>query len=253
MMHMINLEATLFCGQTFAWKKHGPLYRAVIQDRFIQFEEAEFPELMANDAFLFHYFDMDWEYTKAESTLCTRDEHLKTCIERYRSIHILNQDPWEVLVGFLLSQNNNIKRIRQLYERLSVQYGRSSEAGFFSLPRPEALERVDETALRSLGLGFRAPYLLDAIQQHRILWTLPALPYEQALSALMQIKGVGPKVAACILLFGYHRMEAFPMDTWMQKVMQDRYPGKDGSYFAPYAGLAQQYLFHAERNQGGQV
>ncbi len=97
---LINLEATLFCGQTFAWTKEGSTYEAVLGGRHITFEESEFSTLVAEDAMLSLYFDMEWDYEAAETELSTLDPHLATLIRQYRSIHILNQDPWEVLVSF---------------------------------------------------------------------------------------------------------------------------------------------------------
>jgi len=249
---LINLEATLFCGQTFAWTKEGPTYEAVLGGRHIMFEEADFPTLVAEDATISHYFDMEWEYDEAERELSALDPHLSLLISQYRSIHILNQDPWEVLVSFLLSQNNNIKRIRGMYQTLSRTYGTEVSPGVFSFPRPEQLEGVSETAFRALGMGFRAPYLVSAISHADLLESIESLDYLSAKELLKSIRGVGEKVASCILLFGYHHMEAFPLDTWMQKVMKRHYPTKDETFFAPYAALAQQYLFHGERLGGKQ-
>ena len=246
----INLEGTLFCGQTFAWQKIGTTYQAVLQNRLVSLTCDSFNALVAENESLRHYFDMDWEYEKAETYLSNLDPYLSTCIASYKGLHILNQDPWEVLVSFLLSQNNNIKRIRSLYESLSRHYGTSLDSVWYSFPVPSQMKHVTEAELRSLSLGFRAPYLLDALQQHHLLEEVANQDFDEAKQTLMRIKGVGEKVASCILLFGYHHMHAFPIDTWMKKVMEQRYPGRSPSFFAPYEALAQQYLFHAERMKG---
>ncbi|MFA6731316.1 MAG: DNA glycosylase [Sphaerochaeta sp.] len=248
----INLEQTLFCGQTFAWTKTGSLYEAVLFGRVIRFEEKDFASVVAKDPELAAYFDLDWEYGNAQAYLSALDPHLASCIRSYAGLHLLNQDPWEVLISFLLSQNNNIKRIRAMYRALSQRYGSEVEPGQFAFPTPRQLSEATEEDLRSLGMGFRAPYLLDAIRSHALLDEVPHHATQEAAKLLMTIRGVGPKVAACILVFAFHRMDAFPLDTWMLKVMRNRYPGKDATYFAPYAALAQQYLFHAER-LGGSV
>ena len=195
---LINLEATLFCGQTFAWTKEGPTYEAVLGGRHIMFEEADFPTLVAEDATISHYFDMEWEYDEAERELSALDPHLSLLISQYRSIHILNQDPWEVLVSFLLSQNNNIKRIRGMYQTLSRTYGTEVSPGVFAFPRPEQLEGVSETAFRALGMGFRAPYLISAISHADLLESIESLDYLSAKELLKSIRGVGEKVASCI-------------------------------------------------------
>ncbi|NBK21563.1 MAG: DNA lyase [Spirochaetia bacterium] len=249
----INLEQTLFCGQSFAWTKTGSLYEAVLFGRCIRLDEQNFASVVADDPELAAYFDMDWEYAKAQSYLSSLDPYLASCITRYEGLHLLNQDPWEVLISFLLSQNNNIKRIRSMYQTLCCTYGSEVATQKFAFPSPQQLEMATEAELRALGMGFRAPYLLDAIRYHALLDEIPNLSTEKAATHLMTIKGVGPKVAACILVFAFHRMDAFPLDTWMLKVMKSRYPGKDASFFEPYAALAQQYLFHAERLGGGVV
>lgn len=247
---MINMEATLFCGQTFAWYKEGAAYHAVLQARHIVIPLENALPTILDDPLLFHYFDMGWEYEKAERHLSNLDPHLFRLLAQYRSIHILNQDPWEVLISFLLSQNNNIKRIRSMYTTLSKRYGDEVDESVFAFPRVDQVSGVDETTFRELGMGFRAPYLISAIEHAGVLDRIPSLEYLQAKELLKEIRGVGEKVASCILLFGFHHMEAFPLDTWMLKVMKRYYPEKDASYFAPYAALAQQYLFHGERMGG---
>ena len=247
----IHLEATLFSGQSFAWTQQDGIYQAVLNQELVSFTEESFYSVVSSNLQLRHYFDMDWEYEKALSHLSSLDGHLSEAIQSYRGIHILNQDPWEVLMSFLLSQNNNIKRIRSMYQKLSEVYGAHIEGPWYAFPRPQHLQGVTQRELRALGMGFRAPYLLDAIQNHAILAGIPLLSDQKASEELQTIKGVGPKVALCILAFAYHRQQAFPLDTWMLKVMKTYYPGRDASYFAPYAALAQQYLFHYERTQGG--
>lgn len=249
----IHLKATLFSGQSFAWTEQDGLYTAVLNQQLVRFTEDSFDALVAHNQEVNHYFDMDWEYGMAQSYLHALDLHLAKAIESFRGIHILNQDPWEVLMSFLLSQNNNIKRIRSMYATLSRSFGTHIEGTWYAFPRPEQLQGASEQELRDLGMGFRAPYLLDAIRNHAVLKAVPSLSDEMAAKALQTIKGVGPKVALCILAFAYHRQEAFPLDTWMLKVMANRYPGRDASYFSPYAALAQQYLFHYERTLGGSL
>lgn len=249
----INIEKTLFCGQSFAWTYSHGFYEAVVQGRLVRFTEAAFDTEIASDPLLRHYFDLDWPYEEAETYLAKLDSHLERAIAAYRGLHILNQDRWEVVSSFILSQNNNIKRIRQLYQRLCQAYGTNVEGSHYAFPSPQQLADVSEQQLRELGLGYRAPYLLDAVRQHHLLDEMENMKYEEALELLQLIKGIGRKVGECILLFGYHRMEAFPMDRWMKRVMESRYPGMDSTYFAPYEGLAQQYLFLYELEDGGSI
>ena len=108
---------------------------------------------------------------------------------------------------------------------------------------------VTEEELRALGTGFRAPFILDVIEKASLLDELDTLSFDDAMTKLQTIKGIGPKVASCILIFSYQRREGFPLDVWMKKVMKEYYPDKDPSYFHPYEALSQQYLFSWIRNK----
>lgn len=246
----IDLHATLFCGQCFNWHDQSGVYQAVVQGRYVECSAENFAATVDNQPFLRHYFDVDWEYAEARRNLSALDTRLASALEKFWGIHILRQDPFEVLICFILSQNNTIARIRKLYATLCREYGQHIEGPWYAFPTAQQMAGASEEELRSFSMGFRAPYLVDAVAKHGILEQIPALDFHEALQLLMTIRGVGPKVGNCILLYGFHRMEAFPMDTWMQKVMKAWFPGKDSTYFAPYAGLAQQYLFHYARTEG---
>lgn len=247
----INIDATLFCGQSFAWSKVNERYQAVLGGRLVSFTNEEFPSLLERDREVAEYFDCSFDYPGAEEHLSHLDPYLGTCIETYSSLRILRQDPWEVMISFILSQNNNIGRIRGIYQKLSEAYGTKLGEGVYTFPRPEALSTVTEEDLRALGAGFRAPYIIDAIEKSHILEEIEALSDAEAQEALTKIKGIGVKVSSCILLFAYHRMRIFPLDVWMKRIMGERYPGRAPDFFAPYEGLAQQYLFHAYRSEHG--
>jgi len=246
----IDLRATLFCGQCFGWQEDSGVFQSVVQGKYVQFNAGTFLSTLAEDDFLAHYFDMDGEYAKANEHLSLLDSKLCSAVRMFGGLHILNQDPFEVLICFILSQNNNIARIRQMYTKLAQTYGKAVNDVWHAFPLATDMEEATEEDLRKLGMGFRAPYLIDAIHKHALLEQVPTLEFGKALEILMTIRGVGPKVGSCILLYAFHRMEAFPMDTWMQKVMAAWFPGKDSTYFAPYAGIAQQYLFHYARTEG---
>lgn len=199
------------------------------------------------------YFDLETDYAEGERIILSAmpDERSRAemaeAVRRGRGIRILRQDPWETLVTFILSQNNNIPRIRLIVSRLCAACG-----GRF--PDPEDLMRLGTEGLYALGCGFRAKYLSDAaakalsgqvdfdrIRAYR--------RYEDAEEELRGILGVGPKVAACVLLFGFHRTDAFPVDVWMKKALARRFPeGFDPAPLGEWAGYAQQCLFFAERD-----
>ena len=159
---------------------------------------------------------------------------------------------WETLCSFIISQNNNIKRIKGIIERLCRLFGQPiGDSGFFSFPTPETLAAATAEHLAPLRCGFRARYLIDAAQKvcygQVRLDAIPSMPMEEARRELMQICGVGPKVADCVLLFGFHRLECCPMDVWMKRVFAVLYPNGLPDCARDFAGIAQQYLFHYAR------
>ena len=156
------------------------------------------------------YFDLDTDYAAIKAVLA-QDETLRRAIQFAPGIRILRQDGWETLCSFIISQNNNIKRIKGIIERLCHLLGQPiGDSGFRSFPTPEKLAAVTAEQLAPLRCGFRARYLIDAAQKvcsgQVRLDAIPSMPLEEARRELMQICGVGPKVADCVLLFGFHRL-----------------------------------------------
>ena len=197
------------------------------------------------------YFDLDTDYAAIKAVLA-QDETLRRAIQFAPGIRILRQDSWETLCSFIISQNNNIKRIKGIIERLCRLLGQPiGDSGFFSFPTPEKLAGVTAEQLAPLRCGFRARYLIDAAQKvcsgQVRLDAIPSMPLEEARRELMQICGVGPKVADCVLLFGFHRLECCPMDVWMKRVFAVLYPNGLPDCARDFAGIAQQYLFHYAR------
>ncbi len=245
---MENIRETLLGGQSFSWRDDGDgWYSAVLNDRIYRVSSIEDA---ASDPFLYDYFDLSYDYEKAREEIAAKDDILRRATEGTGLIRLLKQDHWIALISFILSQNNNIKRITGLYDRLSRRYGHPVGEGRFSFPCVEEMKGASEEELREIGTGFRAPFILDAIDKASMLDEIEEMPFPDAMEALQRIKGVGPKVASCILIFSYQRREGFPMDVWMKKVMREYYPDKDASYFHPYEALSQQYLFSWIRSQG---
>lgn len=175
---------------------------------------------------------------------------MKEAIDAGYGIHILRQDSFEAIISFLISQNNNIPRIKNIISGLV----KSTDAGD-GFPSPDEILDLGFDGLNALRMGYRVSYLLDAserVKDGRLdIEKVKTAPYEEAAKMLSSVKGVGPKVCACALLFGFHRTEAFPVDTWMRKALARRFPdGIDVTKFGTSAGLAQQYLFYAERENG---
>jgi N-glycosylase/DNA lyase len=171
-------------------------------------------------------------------------------------IRLLRQEKWETLCSFIISQNYNIPRIRSLIEAISRRYGDKidswSVGDFYSFPTAKRIANASIDELRELKVGFRAPYIYDAATKvasgELDLESLNSLTTDELLASLMSIKGVGLKVASCVALFAYGRLDCFPIDVWVKRVIEKYYPeGFDHTVLPNTAGLVQQYLFYYER------
>jgi N-glycosylase/DNA lyase len=217
----------------------------------------------ATEAALRAYLDADGAQARlAESLPWRSDAVLRAAREAYPGLRILRQDPHETLIGFLCSSNKRILQIRVMVAALAEKLGAPLGAGFHALPTWAAIAAADEAVLRSCSLGYRAAYLRGTARrlQARPRWAeeFAALPTPALLEELRSLPGVGPKVAACVALFGFGRLESFPVDTWVVQALADAY-GLRGwkpaqleqfgkAHFGEGAGLAQQFLFSAARN-----
>ncbi len=205
------------------------------------------------DSFWKEYFDLSVSYSDYIARIDADDDYLRSAAEFGRGIRILRQDTWEMIITFILSQQNNIPRIKGLIRTLSERYGRRRETPdkivYYTFPEAEALSKASEQELRDLKLGYRSKYICGTAQMvadGRIdLEALRSLDYAEARAELMRLPGIGGKVADCICLFALHQMDAFPVDTHIKKVMELHYP--EGFPFERYkgcAGVMQQYIFY---------
>lgn len=252
-----SLERTLDCGQAFRWKAlgdgsfegvaHGKLLRVAQRREHVLFLDTSLTDMAL---YWTDYFDLNRDYEAIDRLLC-RDERLRTAALDARGIHILRQEPWEALCTFILSQNNNIPRIKGIVERLCRDLGEPLGQGHYAFPTAERLAGCSPEDLAGARCGFRTKYLLDAARRvadgEIVLRDFYSLPIDEARERLQSIYGVGVKVAECVLLYGFGRMECFPMDVWMKRVMASLFPNGLPTEFSPVAGIAQQYLFHYGR------
>lgn len=253
---------TLDCGQAFRWRETVgedglPLWEGAAGNRFLRLRR-EGDTLLFNcsetefNSFWRSYFDFDRDYEKKRSRLAAMAPALREAAAFAPGIRILRQDPWEALCSFLISQNNNIPRIKGIIDRLCGLFGEPmSGTGFSAFPTASVLARLSPEALAPLGAGYRAGYLLDCarkVESGEIdLEKIACSPTEEGRAELQKIQGVGPKVAECVLLYGFHKTECFPMDVWMKRAMETLLPGRSPAEFGEDAGLAQQYIFHYSR------
>ncbi len=209
------------------------------------------------------YFCMDMDYAQIDEVLSTDDE-IRKSITYGKGIRILRQELWEMIITFIISQNNNIPRISKLVEALCENYGRKIEYEgniYHTFPTPEELSVATEEELSALKFGYRAGYITGFTSLVNSgsfsLDALNSLPTAEARKMLLSVKGIGGKVADCILLFGMGRYEVCPHDTWIKKALSEKYnienvnekKGYDlvTAKWGKYAGIAQQYLFYAQR------
>ena len=268
-----SLQTSMASGQTFRWKEHhgwfyGFLGRAIVTirqegDRLLY--ETSDPAVTPNR--IRHYFALDIDYAGILSSIDV-DMQVHHAIVRHQGLRVLRQDGWETLASFICASFNNIKRIEGMIERLCQAYGEPVALnGFrgFSFPRPEVIAGVPERKLRSLGLGYRAPYLKETarfVADGKLsIDQLRRVDYDAAKAGLLGCDGVGDKVADCVALFGFEKYEAFPIDVLMERAMRYYFRHRTMTrkglhdyarrHFGPYAGYAQQYLYHYVRNLRG--
>ena len=215
-----------------------------------------------------HYFDLDRDYGEIKSFLLKEDEKLREAVEKMWGVRILNQEFFETLISFIISQNKQIPHIKQIVARISHDYGKyqGSVGGidFYGFPTPQQLSQADIDALRECKTGFRAPYIYNAVEfvNNEIIKeeNLRKCGVDECREQLMKIKGVGMKVANCVSLFGLGYREAFPVDVWIKRIMQSLYfDGEEHSnaeiesygveHFGKYGGYAQQYLFYYGKSE----
>ena len=191
------------------------------------------------------YFDADTDYLTAIRAIDPSDAYLSAAAEAGRGIRILRQPLFETLISFIVSQNNNIPRIRTIIAKLCG----GADKPF---PKPKQLAAWTEDELRAIGLGYRAPYVhgaaerFDESEEARLL----KMDYETAKASLMAYHGVGPKVADCVCLFALGHKEAFPQDVWVKRILARHYPNGFAQMDSPFAGVYQQYMFAYERDRG---
>lgn len=273
MIYMVTMELDNFSleqicdsGQCFRMKKIGEhTYSLVAGDQYLEItQKGTIVDFHCSDVelicFWVPYFDLDTDYSAYIKKVNPRDRYLSEAAEKGSGIRILRQDLWEMIITFLISQQNHITRIRGCIERLCARYGdkKISREGveYYSFPGPEALALATEEELRELGMGYRARYLVEtarSITQGEVSLEkiFQMKYYSRARKELMKLSGVGEKVADCICLFALHHMDAFPVDTHIRQVLELHYKrGFPNRRYHGMRGIMQQYIFYYELTEG---
>jgi len=235
-----------FCGVAF-----GKYLEVSQNDKSVTFNCSE----DTFNSLWYSFLNLDSDYS-LYIDLFSDDKTLCEASRFSSGIRILRQDPWETLCSFIISQNNNIPRIKGIIENMSRAFGEKIECDsnedMYTFPSAKALYEAGEDAIFALKTGFRAKYIYDAaskvVNGDIDLNSIFDMPLDKATDTLLTIKGVGPKVAACVLLFGFSKYDAFPVDVWVKKILSNYYSDGQPKHFSgKYAGIAQQYLFYYER------
>lgn len=263
----IDIERSCACGQSFRWKKDGDGFVAPALGRVVRVCQNDcdisiYPCKKGEEKDWLAYFDLDRDYAAIEKRLSV-DEQLSMCIGSASGIRVFAQEPFETLITFIISANNNIGRIAGIVERLCALCGEKAELDgkeYYLFPKPESIAALEESELVRIGSGYRAPYIKKSaaiIAGGYQLEKLRDMPLDIARKELLKFPGVGPKVADCVLLFGLGHTDAFPVDVWIGRAMSEIYfdgesPKKKQLEAAIRAlgsesGIVQQYIFHYAR------
>ncbi len=266
----LDMKKIAESGQIFRFNVYDDEYSLVAGDKLLFIKEDDDGYILSCsesefEEFWIDYFDLRLDYSDFEKNIPADDLFLINAAEYSYGIRILNQDKWEMLISFIISQRKSIPAIKSSIEKLAKTYGKKIDiqvpdfiknidknSEFFAFPTPKALADASLDDLNACSLGYRSPYIeasAKAVYRGDIdLEALSALDDNELLAALMSLKGVGIKVANCVALFGYHRIAAFPIDVWIKRMIDEHYAGEFPlKLYDGYAGVIQQYIFYYGR------
>ena len=266
----INIDNSINSGQVFLWEKNGNDWYGINGQDILKINKnGIIKSLLNSKTNFFRKNDNMQEIIKSIS----KDEIVKKSVKQYVGLRIFKQDPFQCMISFIISSNSNIQKIKSSLEKISKKFGtkvKIQNKEFFLFPKPEKLANASIEEIKKCGVGYRAPFIKQAskmIVLKKINFKyLEKCDYQEAKKKICVIPGIGNKVADCILLFSLNKLEAFPLDTWMIKILEKYYSNefkietktitqkqyeilheKIVNYFGPFCGYAQQFLFKMER------
>lgn len=278
-----DLDFTLCCGQVFRWQKKGGWWYGVVGECAFKIRQCGFELEFENisEEFVRCYFGLNDDLEKINSCI-GKDDYIKKALRKFEGLRVVRQEPWECLISFICATYKSIAAIELMLSKLCRKFGEKKAfdgLDFYTLPTVDKLAFASENGLRECGLGYRAKYVqatAEKIHDENInLESLKTLPYLEAKKMIVDFPGVGLKVADCVLLFSLEKLDAFPVDVWVKRVILNHYQNHfpealvkkllsheslsnseyeklsafGRNYFGRYAGYAQEYLYHYERAQ----
>ncbi len=268
---VINVENSINSGQVFLWKKNGDYWDGVNGQDVLR---------VNNSGVIKSYQNLKIDFFRKNDSLddiiksISKDKTVRNAVKKYLGLRILKQDPFQCLISFIISSNSNIQKIKTSLENISKKFGTKIEfenQEFFLFPKPRKLSKASINEIRSCGVGYRAKFIKDAanmiFSKEIDFESLKKSKYFETKKSICSIPGVGNKVADCVMLFSLNKLEAFPLDRWMIRILEKYYLNefhletktitekqydilheKIVNHFGPYAGYAQQFLFKMERD-----
>lgn len=264
-----DLKATITCGQIFRYKELDDEYIVVLKDRVISLKEDKDYIIVESNKednlkeVIYDYFDLNRDYEKIEQDILSNDKKIENAVIFSRGLKMIHQDPFETLIAYIISQNNRVPSITNSLNLLSSKYGEKvifKSKEYYLFPSIEKLSKLNIDDFRNCKVGFRDKYLYGIMQniinKDLNLDSIYTMNSNDSLNYLMSFKGIGMKVASCILLFAYQKFDVYPVDTWVKKFMKDDYNIEGESKikeftlntYKQYSGLAIQYMFNYKRN-----
>ncbi len=262
----LDLALTLDCGQAFRWKQVGQgSWDGVVGGYLVTLEESSGCVTVTTHTRSREALELVRTYLRAGDDIAqiqktlAKDKVMARGMRRYRGLRIVKMDEWECLASYTLATYANIPRIKKMIETLCTKYGKPIPGGAHAFPTIKRLGEAGEKDLQKCGLGYRAKYLSSLCESVTTneLKTMTRLDYEDLRKRLLELDGVGEKVADCVSLFGFGKLESFPIDVWIERALDRLYDVK-GPYrklrkfaterFGGYAGYAQEYLYFNERS-----
>lgn len=265
-----DLKSTVTCGQIFRYKEYEKGYVIIIKDRVIKLEiDGEYINITSNKddnllEIVNDYFDLNRNYTEIENNIINLDKKIESAVKFSNGLRMIHQDPFETIISYIISQNNRVPSIANSLNLIAHKYGdRVIFEGneYYLFPSYERLKNVSMMDYRMCKVGFRDKYVYEAVQNINNgrfdINSIYNLSSEDSLNYLISFKGIGNKVASCILLFAYQKFDVYPIDTWVKKFMLDDYniEGEKNireftkNTYKEYSGLAIQYMFNYKRNK----